>query len=208
MLIAERFLLLALDPIVGTVRTPHRGTDVAALCAGGLLLELVMQRRLHVNSQRLVQDSSLPLSHPVLEHASEVLAGLPHATVAEAIVQLERRLSPLPQVLLDGLARRDLLHRIRDWKFWSADSTRYPVRSLQARNEAIAMLQRASEPNDEDDFPGMALLLLADVSGVMSLLLDAVHHERATAALLALNSSSRTHSESFALAAVRDTLLA
>jgi hypothetical protein len=144
----------------------------------------------------------------VLEHASEVLAGLPHATVAEAIVQLERRLSPLPQVLLDGLARRDLLHRIRDWKFWSADATRYPVRSLQARNEAIAMLQRASEPNDEDDFPGMALLLLADVSGVMSLLLDAVHHERATAALLALNSSSRTHSESFALAAVRDTLLA
>ena len=117
------------------------------------------------------------------------------------------RLSPLLRTLLDGLYRRDFLHRVRDWRFWDPTSVRYPLRSLQARNDAVHSLQHASQ--SPDDTAGLGLILLADVAGVMTAHLDAQCYERANRALLALNEVSGNSDPARAtMAVIRAALLA
>lgn len=205
MLIAEHFVLLVLDPADGTVALPHGGTDLATLCAAGLVLELVVQRRLHWRRPNLVLESRLPPVHHLLDGATKALHDHTDAGIAPAIARVAKRLAPLPTALLEGLVRRDLLHRERDWRFWRRDALRYPLRSWQARNEAQQMLERAALTPDT---VGLSLLLLCDLAGLLWLRLDARHHERATAALLTLNGASDASAERAALAAVRQALLA
>jgi hypothetical protein len=64
------------------------------------------------------------------------------------------------------------------WAKW-----RYPLRSLQARNETLAVLREsaARAPLREQ-----GLLILVDCAGRLASFLDAAAHTRATASLLAL----------------------
>jgi Golgi phosphoprotein 3 (GPP34) len=206
-LIAESFILLALDPAVGRVRVPQPDTDADALCAAGLLVELAAQRRLApAASGRLYVDARIPASHSLLTEAAQALALLNTPVALEAVSQVRQRLAPLTQRLLDGLYRRDFLHRIHDWRLWRADRLRYPLRSLQARNEAVTQLQQAS--HDADDVAGLGLLLLAHAAGILTQHLDGQQHERAQHLLLALNDTPADGSPRAALALIRSALLA
>lgn len=205
MLITERFVLLALDPADGTVVLPRTGTDLAALCAAGLVLELVVQRRLHWQRPRFVLEDRLPPAHPLLDRAAKALHDRTDDGIASAIARVEKRLALLPNAVLEGLVRRDFLHRERDWRFWRRDALRYPLRSWQARNEAQQTLERAALA---PDVTGLSLMMLCDLAGILTQRLDAAHHERAAAALLALNDVSSGDAERVALAAVRLALLA
>jgi len=204
MLIAERLVLLALDPLSGRLVPLRRGTRADTLCAAALLIDLLLQQRLTVDaSQRWLADT-LPSSHAPLSAAAAALAVAPPPNTAEALRRVERRLAPLAGDLLEGLFRRDFLHRQRDWRFWRGDTVRYPLRSLQARNDAAQFLQSACDGSSP---AGLGLLLLADLAGVLTTHLDASHHERANRLLLSLNTVD-THSERYGLALLRETLLA
>ncbi|MEO8669927.1 MAG: GPP34 family phosphoprotein [Tahibacter sp.] len=206
MLIAERFLLLALDPVNGVVRLPRSDTDMGQLCAAGLLLELIAQHRVQFGERGISLESALPPNHPLLEASCHALPEVGETDVATALSLIEHRMRPLQRSLLDSLFRRDFLHRVRTWRFWDPTALRYPLRSIQARNEAIAHLNEAAlRPRASP--AGFALLLLADVAGLLPMHLDAAHHEQASSALVMLNRVSRDD-PAFALAAVRTALLA
>lgn len=192
MLIAERFALLVLDPQSGRASMPHPDTRVDTLCAAGLIIDLLVQQRVTFDaSGRLTVDTSLPCSHAELGDAVAALAVVPHTDALTAIHQVERRLSPLDRHLFEALYRRDFLHRLRDWRFWRSDSVRYPLRSLQARNDAASTLQQAADGSG--GIAGVGLLMLADVAGVLTTHLDARHHERANRLLLNLNEVDASH---------------
>lgn len=207
MLIAERLVLLALDPVSGGLRLPHPDTDADALCAAGLLVDLLLQQRLHAQApDRLQVDASLPSNHSLLTTAADAIAALTRPDAAAAIHQVKRRHGRLTHDLLEGLYRRDFLHRVRDWRFWRDDTLRYPLRSAQARNDAASCLQHACD--NIDDVAGLGLLLLADIAGVLTWHLDARHHERANRILLGLNGTVIDESPRAALALIRNALLA
>lgn len=206
MLIAEHFVLLALDPVSGRIAVAHRDTRVDIVCAAGLLIDLIVQRRLVAFAPgRLQVDASLPSSHALLNAAATALAAKPGANATNALRQVARRLAPLTDDLLEGLYRRDFLHRVHDWRFWRSDALRYPLRSLQARNDASELLQQACD--GDGGTAGLGLLVLADVAGVMTTHLDARQHERASRLLLGLNGVAFDE-ELGGIALIRDALLA
>ena len=204
MLIAEHFFLIACDPRTGMLTWPRRAQDAGELVAASILVDLAASERVHLHEGRLRTDAQMPLKHPLLTRAMDLLAG-GHATVAEAMDLIAHGMAPLSAEILDALFRRDLVHRIefRDWRL--RKRLRYPLRSVQARNEALQLLQSAAHT---DDTSGLALLVLADVSGILATHLNAHDHAPAVQKILALN-----HVEAWApqprrvLAAVRDALL-
>lgn len=207
MLIAERFVLLALDPVSGSMRLPHPDTDADALCAAGLLVDLLLQQRLRALAPDYLHvDASLPSNHSLLTMAADAVAALTRPDAAAAINQVKRRHGRLVRDLLEGLYRRDFLHRMHDWRFWRDDALRYPLRSAQARNDAAGSLQYACD--NADDIAGLGLLLLADVAGVLTSHLDARQHERANRILLGLNGTVIDESPRATLALIRAALLA
>lgn len=205
MLIAEHFFLVACDPRSGTLTWPRRDQDAGELVAASLLVDLAAHERVHLHDGLLRADSQLPSNYPLLGEAMHLLAE-EKMTVAGAIGLVARKMAPLPPKILDALVRRDFMHRIeyRDWRL--RKRLRYPLRSVQARNEALKSLQSAAH---EDDPHGLALLLMADVTGILAKHLNAYDHAPAVQRLLALNRVETWAPQSMrVLAAVRDALLA
>lgn len=205
MLIAEHFFLIACDPCTGLPTWPRRRQEASLLAAAALVLDLVAQERLHLCDGLLRAEMHLPLTHPLLSEALHLLQ-THELQPLTALHLLAHRLNPLPQQILDGLFRRDLVHRsqTRDW-LWRKQ-LRYPLRSVQARNEALQYLREAAQ-KDDDSLHGLAMLMLADISGLLPLHLQAREHERATQRLLALNTTQTQESRRI-LGSIRSALLA
>lgn len=205
MLIAEHFFLIVCDPVTGVPTLPRRQPNPSLLAAAALTLDLAQQDRLQLDADRLRADSRLPLAHPLLNDALHVLGGS-EQKVGTAMRQIAQKLDPLPQKLLDGLFRRDVLHRIesRDWLF--RKRARYPLRSMQARNEALQQLQAAAHGGD---LHGLGLLVLADISGILAVNLKAQDHEAAMRRILALGNGAATATDTQrTFATIRAALLA
>lgn len=204
MLIAEHFFLIACDPRAGLPTWPRRTQSAAQLAAAALLLDLAAQRRIQLRNDLLHADTHLPLTHPLLSDALHAIALHPQSPQS-ALEVIARKLNPLVEKILDALFRRDLLHRNETRRWLLLRRVRYPLRSVQARNEAILNLRHAVQG---DDVHGLALLLLSDLSGLLPQLLEAREHEQATRRLLALNDSTAAVDEMHAiLARVRTALL-
>jgi hypothetical protein len=108
-------------------------------------------------------------------------------------------------VLLEGLHRRDLLHRQRRPAWWPLAGWTYPLRSSQARNEALNILRNGAQ---RAPLRAHGLLLLIDSAGRLASFLDADAHARATASLLALDHHRDANDPSDALlGSLRATLL-
>jgi len=205
MLITEHFFLIACDPATGLPSWPRRHHGAPILAAAALGMDLALQGRLHLRGGLLRADASLPLTYPLLNDAMRLLAAEDLA-VTSALRLLAQRLDPLPQKVLDGLFRRDVLHRIERRNWMLRKRARYPLRSMQARNEALQSLQAAARGGD---LHGLALLLLADLSGLLAIHLRAQDHESATQRLLSLNAVTDGAPEAQrVLAEIRTALLA
>lgn len=204
MLIAEHFLLITIDPTTGLPAWPRRSQRAEPLVAAALLLELAALRRLSLREARLHADATLPLSNQLLNEALHEVALRP-VSARSALRQVERRLGRVTQKLMESLFQRDILHRTANWLPWRR--VRYPLRSAQARNEAILHLQRAA--SESDDLHGLALLMLVDVTGLLPAHFKAREHEAAMHRLLALGPIDAQRDEPRkVLAAVRAALLA
>lgn len=205
MLITEYFFLIACDPRSGRLAWPRKEQDADQLAAAALALDLAAAERLQCRDGRLHTDAGFPLNNPLLTDAMHLLAAR-DMSVDEALAVLARQMAPLPQRVLDALFRRDVVHRLesRDWLL--RKRVRYPLRSMQARNEALQQLQTAAH----DDNPhGLALLMLADLSGLLAAHLQARDHEAAMQRLLALNAVGADAAPARrVLATIREALLA
>jgi hypothetical protein len=205
-LIAEQLMMVLLDPERGELDVRRDATDPDHLATAALLLDLAEQRSIDHRDGRIAFRMRMPLRHPLLDIAGEALAtagpGLP---IGSALDLIETRTRPVSRTLLDGLHRRDLLHRLRRPAWWPFARWRSPLRSLQARNEALTVMRggvRRSRLREE------GLLLLADSAGRLPHFLDAATHARATATLLALGApQEHRDADAALLATLRATLL-
>jgi hypothetical protein len=183
-LIAEQLILLLLDPERGVLDVRHDATDPDRLASAAILLDLAEQRNLVHRNGRLTFHARFPAGHPLLAVAGNALtAAGPGLPVAAALDLIETRTRPVPHALLDGLYRRDILHRLRRPAWWPWARWTYPLRSSQARNEALSVLRADTR---RAPLRGLGLLLLIDCAGRLAALLDAGAHARATESLLAL----------------------
>lgn len=208
MLIAEQLMLLLLDPERGELDVRRDATDPDRLAAAAVLLDLAEQRNLSHRNAQVAFHARFPSGHPLLQSAGEALASAgPGVPIGAALDLIETRARPVARSLLDGLYRRDHLHRSRQPAWWPWAAWKYPLRSLQARNEALSIL-RYGAPRAPLRETG--LLLLVDSAGRLANLLDAGAHARATASLLALghrHDDDAPNSHDALLAALRASLL-
>jgi hypothetical protein len=206
LLIAEQLMLLLLDPERGELDVRYDATDPDRLGAAALLLDLADQRNLGYRNGYITYHPRFPSGHPLVVTAGEALASAgPGVPLGAALDLIETRTRPIARTLIEGLHRRDLLHRIkpRAWLPWA--KWQYPLRSLQARNEALAILRQGSlrAPLREE-----GLLILVDCAGRLASFLDAAAHTRATASLLALaHKRDSGDADASLLASLRATLL-
>ena len=157
--------------------------------SAALLLDLADQRNLGHRNGYIAYHPRFPSGHPLLTVAGEALAAAgPGVPLGAALDLIETRTRPVSRALLEGLHRRDLLHRLKRpaWSPWA--KWRYPLRSLQARNEALTILRDGSP---HAPLREQGLLILIDCAGRLASFLDADAHTRATASLLALEPSPR-----------------
>jgi hypothetical protein len=206
LLIAEQLMLLLLDPERGELDVRYDATDPDRLGAAALLLDLADQRNLGHRNGYIAYHPRFPSGHPLLVAAGEALAAAgPGVPLGAALDLIETRTRPVARALLEGLHRRDLLHRLRRPAWWPWARWKYPLRSSQARNEALTSLRNGAQRGPLRD-PG--LLILIDCAGRLAGFLDAAAHTRATASLLALGHHQESgDANASLLAALRATLL-
>jgi hypothetical protein len=205
MLIVEHFFLIACDPRAGLPTWPRRAQGAGLIAAAALLLDLATMDRLRFRQSMLQADAQVPVPHPLLSDALHALAA--HPLPAQAALELVvRRLHPLPEHVLEGLFRRDLVHRNESWRWLLRKQVRYPLRSVQARNEALLSLRQAAHV--DNDLHGLALLMLADITGLLPLHLDAREHEHASRRLLAMDHDENADEVRATFASIRTALLA
>ena len=208
MLIAEQLMLLLLDPERGELDVRLDAIDPDRLAAAALLLDLAEQRNLAHRNGHVAFHPRFPAGHPTLSVAGDALSGAgPGLPLGAALELVETRVRPASRLLLDGLYRRDLLHRLRRPAWWPWAPWKYPLRSLQARNEALAVLRNGSP---RAPLREQGLLLLVDSTGRLASFLDAAAHTRAASTLLALGhrrDADPGDSNEALLGALRATLL-
>jgi hypothetical protein len=206
-LIAEHLLLLLLEPERGRLVVRRDATDPDRLAAAAVLLDLAEQRLVVHHDGHIAVEPKFGAGHPLLATAAEALgAAGPGLPLASALDLIETRARPVARALLEGLHRRDLVHRHRRPAWWPWAEWRYPLRSSQARNETLTMLR----DRDRSPLRGRGLLLLIDCAGRLPDFLEDAAHARATEALLALgrrDRDDRVAEPEALLAALRSTLL-
>lgn len=204
MLIAERLLLIARDPVTGDALWPREQPSPDLIAAGAIAAELVTQGRLPLRDGLFSADTLIPTGHPLLKEALQDLRS-ERLDAGQLLRLIANRMDPLAKRLLDGLFRRDILHRAveRDWLL--RKKIRYPVRSMQARNEAVEGLATAA---NADDLSGLALLFLAEVSGLLSISMRSHDLELAKRRVQTLNNvTSHSDQQLRGLANIRSALL-
>lgn len=180
MLIAEHFVLVALDPASGEVRPNLAQAHRQRFLAATLLMELAVQTRLGLRDDVVVVLDALPSRHPLLTACLQLVRPLSgQLTPTEMLGRATRQLPNLREELLGALVRRDVLHPPRRRFRWFGPK-RYPVRSMQAQNESLDRLHRAAT-GAETDLLSIAFLMLAQSSGLArQLLLPEEANEAAT----------------------------
>jgi len=209
LLIAEQLMLLLLDTERGELDVRRDATDPDRLAAAAILLDLAEQRNLSFRSGHVAFLARSSSGHPVVAAVGAVLrAAGPGLPMTSALDLIETRVAKLSRALLEGLHRRDLLHRVRQPAWWPWSPWKYPLRSSQARNEALATLRADRSHDARTPLRECGLLLLIDSAGRLSVLLDAVAHTRATTMLLALGQHrDRADATDTLLGALRTALL-
>ena len=185
MLIAEQLMLLCIDPVSGKFEVSRSHADIDELAAAAIILDLYEQCRLRYQGGHIVIEALLPTTQPQLAAAEQVLVGQVNGlTVIAAIELLVARLDPISTHLLESLFRRDVLHQVRE-SWWPWSRKHFPLRSIQARNEASAKLQIAATSRT-NTVRELGLLILTDLAGMMAESLSGNAHEAAAQKLLHL----------------------
>lgn len=180
MLIAEHLALVALDPVSGLARNNLKRAHEQRFLAACLLMELGVQTRLGARGDVVVVLDTLPSRHPLLTRSLRIIRDASGRLEAvDAIKRIAQGIPRLREELLDALVRRDILHAPRKLHFNLWGIRCYPVRSMQAQNEAMDQLHQAAVGN-RNDLRSLAMMLLAHASGLAHQLLTAPESQEAS----------------------------
>ncbi len=153
LILAEEFLLLALDDEKGSVKLG--GRDHKPGLAGALLLDLAASGAVRVTDDKLEADPGGRPEHPLLREAHGVIAGSEKRRGAKGWVnQLPRELKPLDDRVADGLVERGALRREEGKILGLFDSTKYPEADGSAeagvRESLAAVLRSQRQPTPRE----------------------------------------------------------
>lgn len=182
MILGEDLLLMSLDVASGLPIAGLECVHSRQFLAACLLAELAVQKQVGWSPDGIRIFDDLPSYHPLLSETFASLRKGDCANPAEAIRQVARDIRDVRMRMLLSLISRDLVHESSGRRFWLFGPRRYPVRSTQARGEAIEHLEHAATGKTHS-MRSLALLLLADTCNVpLRLLPDASAREAAARA--------------------------
>lgn len=186
MLLAEVLALIAVEPMQGETRSKLEPLHRQDVLTAALLMELAVQSRIGLKDQRVVVLDTLPSRHMLLTaclRSVEKHSGLLRAD--QMMDRVARELAPLREDLLEGLARRDVLHQaVHRFKWFGRK--RYPVRSTQAQGECLKQFNAATIGVDSS-MAGLAMLALGCATGAVDHLLTFEQAEESKARLRELH---------------------
>lgn len=166
MLIAESLCLVALDPLSGQPRSNLQLLLSRPVLATAVLMELAVQNRIGLRNDVVVMLDNLPSRHPLLTVCLKIISQVSgQFSPSQAIQHTCKLLPQLDADLLEGLVRRDILHAPKGAWLWLR-SKNFPVRSIQAQNEAIERARTAISGEDTS-FAALAMLTLACATHVV-----------------------------------------
>jgi len=186
MLLAERIALLLLDPEEGRLASIVNGYSNQLLFTTALLCDLTLSGHLVAEEGVLLHNSSMPVQQPLLVQLQQALGSQSYLPT-RLLKRSTQSLPGLSDKLLEGLARRDIVHRTPRLRWWPLTGYRYPLRSQRALDEAEQILQRSL--HSAQGSADMAMLILADAGGLLNRL-SARGHAQAYATLDRLDEAS------------------
>ncbi|MBK6725724.1 MAG: GPP34 family phosphoprotein [Xanthomonadales bacterium] len=200
MILAERLCLFVLDPERGRERVSCDARRLPQAIAGLVLVDLMLAGRVRIQGSQLQSDDALPIAHPVLAEAARLLAA--HGRIQSlqaAAVLLRGKSRRWHKRMLQSLAARDVLELRVPFPFLR----RHHLRSRQAFNESLALLQSAVT-GAAADTPALALALATDLAGVLPDLLPVDVSRRLLNALATLGESTTRGERGALLQLLRD----
>jgi hypothetical protein len=153
MILAEEFLLIALDDEKGTPKVG--GKDVKPGLAGALLLDLAAAGAVRETDGKLEADPGARVEHPVLCAAYDEIAASEKRRDTKAwVTRLPRELKPIDDRIADGLVERGVLRR-EDGKILGLfNATKFPEAdgSVEAgvREGLAAVLRSPRQPTPRE----------------------------------------------------------
>ena len=161
MILAEQFLLIALDDEHGT--TSAEGVDAAL--AGALIIDMLRTGALVDEDSKLVARADDP-GHALLAEAREAMATGRPRSARRWVDRLPRDLKPLRRRVAEGLVEQGVLTEAPRKVLGVPAGTRYPVADpapeRDLRNRLDSVLVRGAEPTDEESCL-IALLVATDL---------------------------------------------
>lgn len=190
MILAERLCLLVLDPERGRDRASTDTQRLHRAISGLVLVDLMLGGRIRIDATQVHAGDALPAAHPVLAEAAKLLAtARPTLPLATASQLLQRHARSWQRRMLKSLAARDVLELHIPFPFLR----QYRLRSRQAWNESLALLQSARTGAAADP-AALALALATELSGVLADLMPTEASRPLLAALAGLGDTA-AHSE-------------
>ena len=156
--LAEELLLLALDPVKGSVVNSAYWSLRVGL-SGALVAELGLAGSVTLVGRRFEVTGPLP-EHPVLAAAGRSLRERGGRRSADQVRRLDRGVGGVWQSLTDGLVAQGVLGRRRD-RVFLVPVTRHPVLRLPIQQEIVARLRAAAAGDGPLDPQTSVVLALA-----------------------------------------------
>ncbi|MEO6502626.1 MAG: GPP34 family phosphoprotein [Jatrophihabitantaceae bacterium] len=167
MLLAEELLLLALDPIQGTVVNNAKQQVLVGL-AGALIGELALADAVALSGKRFVAVGPAP-EHPLLARTHRLLVEPTQRHAPGQLRRIDKAVGGIWPQLVDGLIEQGVLGRRQDRVlFFSV--TRHPVLQPAARDEPLQRVRLAAAGDNGLEARTAVLLALAGPSKLIGVI--------------------------------------
>ena len=176
---AEEIMLLLLHDSGGRfVGAADRSIGYAL--AGGVLMDLALERRIDTDLHRLVLLDSSPIGDDLLDPMlADIAAAEGHFDARHWLEQGVQRAGDIRAAALARLVERGILARRANRFLWVFGARRYPLIDGEAQREVKLRILDVLLGNDIPDERDIVIICLADACGLFGALLDEGELQRA-----------------------------
>ena len=169
---AEEILLLLLHDSGGRfVGAADRSVEYAL--AGGVLMDLALERRIDTDLQRLLLLDSAPTGDDLLDPTlADIAASEGHFDARHWLEQSVKRAGDIRAAALARLVERGILARRANRFLWVFGARRYPLIDGEAQREVKLRILDVLLGDDLPDERDIVIICLADACGLFGALLN------------------------------------